>query len=349
MTTYVDILVENVEILLREPAINENGFVARAIAGETLRHALQASEQRSEAGFTTLARYDAWLSSYHGPVPEGLEGDIKEVLDELDEYTLAPGKGRDPNAGESVLDDLEEVLLVAVAEWRSKRLNESVLNGLALRVRDELGRKRGLLAGLWDAVLDRRGKFGAPADVAHVFAWWDDLADLSQTSLELPEALRMWPTARREDVIQQAVARLAQSAAERNPLEMAESVLRWTGRWLQGCVLQGKMPPWSEAMPEIERIFDARVCAVPQSAGSDDSPVGFFLTHRYFTLSVERRRSGEFLFRVAAVRGQDEVAVNALGVGRTTSQSASAVLELTAEELANAKPSDWLVVNRGAK
>lgn len=189
-----------------------NDFCGLAIAGESLRRLCQGHFEEDDGpqpyAFETLDKYDQFLSKYEGETPTTLEDDLESVLLDLRVYAgLSAAAKRDEFAYSDAcnhLEELEQILMLAVASWRARRaLDEHVVLRMGNRAREAIFEMEERLTNLAEFAWRRELNYGSDPNFIGLYDFWDQLSWYAPSHLEIMSVVR--DAARKERIIEKVM------------------------------------------------------------------------------------------------------------------------------------------------
>ncbi|MDI7270065.1 MAG: hypothetical protein QME96_18910, partial [Myxococcota bacterium] len=190
---HIELFAANVEGILAGGVADADAFVHLAVSGEQLRRAVRFARAGATRARRTLRRYDRYLAAHAGALPPDPGKQITAVLRDLRDYSGRAYRARDAEAGRRLLTELDEILCVGGAAWRTGRLGREKVDALAERARTRMRKVAPRLHDLWQHAEDAEVRFGPDPALPELFSFWEELARLAPSRLALAEALRMSP------------------------------------------------------------------------------------------------------------------------------------------------------------
>jgi hypothetical protein len=221
----VDILTESMMDCLSRAILSIEDFAEMAATGEQLRRCLGMLENPPARALEALARYDALLPGLPAEFVPDLEPILEESLAALVRFAGTAPQEQDENDGRRRLDHLDEILSVAVAGYRGGKLGIKVVESLGARAKELVSARAARLSLLWQYAEDMELSFGPDPDVHRLFDFWEELACLAQSRLDMEQALalRFIDPVRRSALVERVMARYAPQVQQ----SVGDKILEW--------------------------------------------------------------------------------------------------------------------------
>jgi hypothetical protein len=187
---------------------DDQDILIAAVTSSQLERAVAMSTEDLAPHKELLAKCDRLLKQYPIDIDLALMPSLKSILISLKAYADSKHFARDINTGTDCLLSIDSLISLAVVACRIGWIGEKELNALSKQASEEVWKLAANLSDLWEYAENREQQFAPASDYPEAFSFWEELAQLSITRLDLQEAMTLRTEDEKDAIIKRVLASL---------------------------------------------------------------------------------------------------------------------------------------------